>query len=60
MDDTPKLPEPVLGGSYTRDPVTGELTLVHRTKQAEEPTDEQDDEAQQSAPAQPAPGAPQE
>lgn len=30
------LPEPQQGGSYTRDPGTGELVLVHRTLPAQD------------------------
>lgn len=31
QDTMPAAPQPSQGGSYTRDPVTGELTLSHRT-----------------------------
>ncbi len=41
------LPEPQAGGSYTRDPVTGELTLVSRTG----PPKPRDKRAQPDAPA---------
>lgn len=38
---TPALvPTPALGGSYQHDPATGTLTLVHRTRQPNEPNEE--------------------
>lgn len=47
----PEATNPSQGGSYTRDPVTGDLTLVERT--AEAPID--GDAAAQPAAAAPAP-----
>jgi len=52
-------PNPSKGGSYTRDPVTGELTLVQSTAPAVPPGSEPEGEAQAQPDQTPQPDQPE-